>query len=227
LELHAISQKISEGVGRFEITMPSVSRDSFLQATHSCYDNYFMLLTNVGAEYSVCSREKDREDIHQAIKDSIGFDGLNRSIYSVFSHWIINQIKLHIRELKSDPQTAARRMKDLGVILKQLGRYREALLALQDALQVFVKFGSVAPASCGTRDHSDDAYTSRQIVRIYALLGQYHLAQSHHDSMCARQMSTLDHASVLQNDGKSMVELCAEFDREKMRLSRILQPIQS
>jgi tetratricopeptide (TPR) repeat protein len=215
LELHAISQKISEGVGRFEITMPSSSSNSFLQATHMCYDDYFMLLSNVDAEYSVCSREADRESIHKAITDSIGFDGLNRSIYSVISQWIIDQMKSHISLLKMDPLNAVPRMKDLGMILNQMGRHEEALLTLKDALQMYVQVGSVAPTNFGTTINSEDAEIDRQIVRIYVHLGQYHSAQSQHDALCARHMSRHDHVFSLKHGGSDTKDFLAQQDRDR------------
>jgi tetratricopeptide (TPR) repeat protein len=217
LELHAISQKISEGAGRFEITMPSSSRDSFLQATHSRYDMYFMLLSNVDTEYSVCSREKDRESIHKAIKDSIGFHGLNRSIYDVISQWIIEQMKSHINDLKDNPLNVVPRMNDLGTILNQMGRHEEALHTLKSASEMYVQVGSVAPTIFGTTAGSVDAQIDRQIVRIYVHLGQYHLAQSHYDALCARGMSRNDHVFSLRHGGRNLKEFCAEGDREGNR----------
>jgi hypothetical protein len=173
--------------------MPPHSRDSFLQATLSCYNNYFILLSNVDAKYSFCSRVEDQKSIHKAIADSIGFDVLNRSIYSVVSQWIIDQIKLLIASIKDkDPLASIPRMKDLGMILKEMGRYEEALHVLQEASQMFVKFGSVAPQSFETKFHSVDSQIGRQIVRIYVHLGHYDLAQSQHDSLFARMMSGIE-----------------------------------
>ena len=79
LELHAISAKISDSGGRFEITMPAHSRQSLLQETSVDQSKYFSLLSNISAESSVCSRDSDRDSIHKSITDSIGFDALNRS----------------------------------------------------------------------------------------------------------------------------------------------------
>ena len=181
------------------------------------YDNYFMLLSNVDAEYSVCTREADRESIHKAIKDSIGFPGLNRSIYSVISRWIIDQMKSHISRLKLDPVNVCHvvpRMKDLGMILNQMGRHEEALLVLQDASQMYVQVGSVAPTNFGTTINSDDAEIDRQIVRIYVHLGQYHSAQSQYDALCARFMSRYDHVFSLKHGGSDTKTFMAQQDRD-------------
>jgi hypothetical protein len=195
--------------------MPSHSRDSFLQATLSCYNDYFILLSNVDAKYSFCSRLEDQKSIHKAIADSIGFDGLNRSIYSVISQWIIDQIKLLIASIKDkDPLASIPRMKDLGMILKEMGRYEEALHVLQEASQMFVKFGSVAPQSFETKFNSVDSQIGRQIVRIYVHLGHYDLAQSQHDSLFARSMSGIErehskkHGSKMKDCWRDQDQAC-------------------
>ena len=211
LELHAISQKIREGGGRFEITMPSHSRQSFLQATSLRYDNYFMLLSNVDAEHSFCSRSEDQANIHKSVVDTIGFNALNRSIYSVISQWIIDQIKAHTAAIKEkNPIASIPRMKDLGMILNEMGRYEEALLVLQDASQMFGQYGSVAPQSFGTSCQSLDSQIDRQIVRIYVHLGQYDVAQIHHNSLIARCVSSLQQ---LHCPGSNLQEFLAEEDR--------------
>ena len=215
MELHAISQKIREGGGRFEITMPSHSRKSFLQATSSCYDNYFILLRNIDAEYSFCSRPDDMKSIHKAIIDSIGFDGLNRSIYSVISQWIIDQIKAYINSIKGqDPLELIPRMQDLGKILKEMGRYEEALHVLQEASQMFAKIGSVAPKLFGTNYRSLDAQIDRQIVRIYVHLGQYDLAQECHDALFAKWMSTKEQLHSKEHPGSNLQDFFAGQDRD-------------
>jgi tetratricopeptide (TPR) repeat protein len=107
-------------------------------------------------------------------------------------------------------------MKDLGMILSQMGRHEEALLILHEASQMYVQVGSVGPANFGTTIGSEDAQIDRQIVRIYVQLGQYHLAQSHHDALCARVMSRHDHVFSLKHGGCDTKTFLAQRDRDVM-----------
>jgi tetratricopeptide (TPR) repeat protein len=184
LELHAISTKINDSGGRFEITMPAHSRQSLLKETSVDVSKYFNLLSNVAAEYSVCSREDDKQSIHSAIRDTIGFDGLNRSIYSVICNWIIGQLQSLTSEMKmANSLASVQRLKALGTVLYEMGRYSDALLVFQDASQVYVSFSKAAPLSLGTELGTLDASIDRQIIRVYVLLGQYDLAQKCYDEM--------------------------------------------
>ncbi len=187
MELHAISTKIKDSGGRFEITMPAHSRLSLLKETSVDASKYFNLLSNVSAEYSVCSREADKQSIHSAIRDTIGFDGLNRSIYSVICNWIIVQLQSLTNEMKiANSLDSVQRLKALGTVLYEMGRYSDALLAFQDASQVFVSFSKAAPLCLGTGLGTLDASIDRQIIRVHVHLGQYDLAQKCYDEMVKR-----------------------------------------
>jgi tetratricopeptide (TPR) repeat protein len=191
LELHAISTKISDGGGRFEITMPAHSRESLLKETSVDASKYFNLLSNVAAEYSVCSREADKKSIHDAIRDTIGFDALNRSIFSVICNWIIGQLQALTSEMKvTNPLGSVQRLKAMGTVLYEMGRYSEALHVFQDAAQVYACFRKAAPLSFGTDISSLDAEIDRQIIRAHVYLGQYDLAQNCYDQMVKKKSVT-------------------------------------
>jgi len=191
LELHAISTKISDSGGRFEITMPEHSRQSLLKETSVDASKYFNLLSNVASEYSVCSREADKQSIHSAIRDTIGFDGLNRSIYSVICNWIIVQLQSLTSEMKiAHPLASIQRLKALGTVLYQMGRYSDALCVFQDASQVYVSLSKAAPLSLGTELGTLDADIDRQIIRVYVHLGHFDLAQKCYDQMVKRARVT-------------------------------------
>ncbi len=191
MELHAISTKISHSGGRFEITMPAHSRQSLLRETSVDSSKYFSLLSNVSAEYSVCSRDADRVSIHSAIRDSIGFDGLNRSIYSVICNWIIGQLQLLTHEMKdSNPLGSIQRMKALGTILHEMGRYSEALQVFLDASQMFLSYGKAAPLSFGTDIDSLDSQIDMKIIRVYVHLGKFDMAQKRYDEAMMRNKNS-------------------------------------
>jgi hypothetical protein len=178
LELHAISTKINDSGGRFEITLPAHSRQSLMEET--CFDAsiYFSLLSNVSAEYSVCSRDSDRLSIHSAIKESIGFEGLNRSIYSVICNWIIEQLQLLTNEMRvTNPLGAIQRLKALGTILHEMGKCNEALQVFLEASQLFYSFRKAAPFSFGTDIESLDSQIDMKIIRLYVQLGKFDVAQ--------------------------------------------------
>ena len=207
LELHAISNKINESGGRFEITMPSHSKESFLRATSADQSRYFSLLSNVDAEHSHCSRETDEKNIHDAITGTIGFDGLNRSIYSVISNWIIGQLQTLSIDMKcgvrADAFAGILRSKALGTVLCAMGRYDEALRVFQGASKTYASFENAAPVLCGTQVNSADTESNRQIIRIYVHLGQYDLAQKLYDDMARRKGAYNDSVTnmLLESEG--------------------------
>jgi tetratricopeptide (TPR) repeat protein len=214
LELHAISSKISDSGGRFEITMPAHSRESFLRATSADVSKYFSLLSSVSAEQSTCSRDVDKESIHNAIRDSIGFDSLNRSIYSVMTNWVIAQIQAFSCGMKDANEMAmVQRMKALGIILCETGRYEQALFVFQEASKTWSTFRNVAPLSLGTDVNSVDSQISRQIIRIHVHLGQYALAQQFHDEAIKRCSETRN-LRIFHTLGIDMDELANTFPAE-------------
>jgi tetratricopeptide (TPR) repeat protein len=184
---------MNESGGRFEIAMPPHSRESFLQATSADLSKYFSLLSSVAAEQSNCSREADKESIHKAIRESIGFDGLNRSIYSVMTNWIIAQIQSLAGDMQhANSSASVQRMKALGTILCETGRYHEALRVFQQASQTWLSLAKFAPLSLGTHLNSVDAEIDRQIIRIHVHLGHYDLAQQLYDEVMQRHDATVN-----------------------------------
>jgi tetratricopeptide (TPR) repeat protein len=199
--------------------MPAHSRESFLRATSADESKYFSLLSSVSAEQSTCSRDVDKNSIHDAIRDSIGFDSLNRSIYSVMTNWIIAQIQSFSRGMNDANGMAmvkVQRMKALGIILCETGRYEQALSAFQEALQTWLSFRNVAPLSLGTDVNSVDSQIDRQIIRIHVYLGQYALAQQLHDEAIKRNSATknLRLFHTFHTFGIDMDELASTFPAE-------------
>ncbi len=162
-----------------------------MQATSADVSKYFSLLSSVAAEQSSCSREADRESIHKAIRESIGFDGLNRSIYSVMTNWIIAQIQSLVGDMQHARTSAwVQRMKALGTILCETGSYHEALRVFQQASQTWLSLANLAPLLLGTQSNSVDAEIDRQIIRIHVHLGHYDLAQQLYDEVMQRNDAT-------------------------------------
>jgi tetratricopeptide (TPR) repeat protein len=194
--------------------MPAHSRESFLRATSADQSKYFSLLSSVAAEQSVCSRDQDKDSIHEAIRDSIGFDGLNRSIYSVMTNWIIAQIQLFTSGIKeANPMAFVQRMKALGAILCETGRYEQALCVFQEASKTWLSLGNVAPLSLGTDVNSVDSQIDRQIIRIHVYLGQYDLAQKLYDEVMRRNNATVN-LRISHAFGFDMAALATNFPAE-------------
>ena len=144
LELHAIAAKKEEGGAEFVVAMTMQERKRFLEGIQG-YRVYLNMLGAVNAETSDCSRPADRESIHAAIRDSIGFAKLNRMLFGVMEEWMEGQLlaelaaskkRGHLGEVMNWLQT-------LGFVYGEQGRHQDA----QKVEEELCEYSLVASAS--------------------------------------------------------------------------------
>ena len=93
LELHAIASKKEEGGGRFAVAMTAQENERFLRGIRKDHGEYYGMLGRVNAETSDCTRESDRESIHEGIRRSVGFAKLSRMVFGVMEGWMEERLR--------------------------------------------------------------------------------------------------------------------------------------
>jgi hypothetical protein len=174
LELHAIAAKKEEGGAEFVVAMTMQERKRFLEGIQESSALYLNMLGAVNAETSECSRPADRESIHAAIRDSIGFAKLNRMLFGVMEEWMEGQLlaelaasrkRGHLREVMGWLAT-------LGHVYGIQGRHQDALVMEEQLCGYGQRLAALKPESQGdtTFSGSVDVYTSREMSTVGSML---------------------------------------------------------
>jgi hypothetical protein len=139
LELHAIASKKAEGGGRFAVAMTARENRRFLSGIESNHTQYYSMLGRVNAETSECSRAADRESIHEAIRRSVGFAGLNRMVFGVMEGWMEETLRAQAAASAAagDDEMAMAWNSTLACVLVLQGRNTEAAGMQEASLKFF------------------------------------------------------------------------------------------
>ena len=134
LELYAIISKIRSGGGRFEIAMTIAEHTLFLDKTQSeeFRDVLSKIMCSSNVEHSDCSRDSDRVSIHSAIRESVGFDHLNRAILEVMEKWMLQQLSNHFEVQDEEERNHAKGT--MAAMLFDQGRFDEAIVLEEQIL---------------------------------------------------------------------------------------------
>jgi len=113
--------------------MTVAERTRFLdQAQYGKIDFHTTMMCSVSAERSDCSRESDRQSIHAAIQETVGFDHLNRAIVEVMEKWMLQQFDQHLETQDEEQVHLAK--SQMAVMLCDQGRYDEAIVLEEQIL---------------------------------------------------------------------------------------------
>ncbi len=174
LELHAIAAKKEEEGAEFAVAMTMQERKRFLQGIQG-FRVYLNMLGAVNAETSDCSRSADRESIHAAIRDSIGFAKLNRMLFGVMEEWMEGQLlaelaasrkRGHVSEVMNWLQT-------LGFVYGEQGRHQDALVMEEELFGYGQRLAALKPdenQGDTTFGGRVDVYTSREMTTFRSML---------------------------------------------------------
>ncbi len=137
LELGAIAMKKEQGQGEFAVAMTTQERLQFLKNIIN-RGEYNKMLGTVNAETSDCSRPEDREDIHDSIREKIGFGKLNRMVLGVLEVWIEEHLQSQVVCCEKAGQSAeAIKWKAvIADVLSDQGRYNGALEIKKQVLEL-------------------------------------------------------------------------------------------
>jgi hypothetical protein len=135
LELHAIASKKEKGGGRFAVAMTAQENERFLTGIKYDPKEYYSMLGRVDAEASDCSREADRESIHEGIRCSVGFAKLNRMVFGVMEGWMEEMLRVlvSLSSAAGGDMGAVEWNTTLAIILFKQGRLDEAA-AIQEKI---------------------------------------------------------------------------------------------
>jgi hypothetical protein len=136
LELHAIAHSYLSGAGRFEVVMTMKEKARFVEDMCFSTKEYYNMLGRVDAESSDCSRPADRQSIHQAICNSVGFEKLNRMVFHVLERWMEQELKRRVEASAAAAQEHSWKQV-LGTFLIMQGRCEEATPLFEQCLAYF------------------------------------------------------------------------------------------
>jgi hypothetical protein len=146
LELHAIAQRKEEGGAEFAVAMTTQERQRFLRGILESRV-YLKMLGTVNAERSECSRPADRESIHAAIRDSVGFAKLNRMLFGVMEEWMEGQLleELAASRKRGNEMQVIQWLETLGHVYGEQGRHQDALVVEQEMCGCFQRIAGKVP----------------------------------------------------------------------------------
>ena len=167
LELHAIAAKKEDGGAEFAVAMTMQERKHFLDGIKRERE-YLKMLGTVNAERSECSRQADRESIHTAIRDSIGFAKLNRMLFGVMEEWIEGQLlaELAASRARGNDDDAMVWIQTLGLVYGEQGRHKDAMVMEEELCAYFQRESGdcTQPGSCDYNGALIETNTNRWIT---------------------------------------------------------------
>ena len=117
--------------------MTAQENERFLIGIREDSDQYYGMLGLVNAETSDCTRESDRESIHEGIRRSVGFAKLSRMVFGVMEGWM--EERLRGQAAASAAAGDERETNDWNSVLASMfvhqGRHAEAVVLFEAVLQ--------------------------------------------------------------------------------------------
>jgi tetratricopeptide (TPR) repeat protein len=126
--------------------------------------SYSSLLCSSSVESSECSRDSDRQSIHLAIQESVGFDHLNRAIVEVIEMWMFQQLSQQIET--QDEEEINHPKAAMAAMLFDQGRYAEAIV-LEEQILVYTK--KMHPSG-----HAMIGIAMTNLAMSYRSIGRHH-----------------------------------------------------
>ncbi|KAJ3101813.1 Kinesin light chain 3 [Phlyctochytrium planicorne] len=154
---------------RFEIAFPPTEAVRLLGGGSQ---SFLKALSVVRAQKSEAFLPTDRERIHKAVEDSIGFVNLDRLTLSVMANAYESQLKRFLQkfdeaEIQHDPITYLKVENELGMFYLNIGKIDKAEEALVDAYERLDKF-----------NHPYVIRAMRQLVSLYCRTGDLKKAEN-------------------------------------------------
>jgi tetratricopeptide (TPR) repeat protein len=130
------------------------------------------MLAAIDCQNSTCSKAEDREQIHLAIQNSIGFSGLNYRIFEVMRNWIIQRNE---KELLKRKELLGETDASVIIALNSLGRLYQHQGSYEKARIVFLECYEKAKFIHGvTHDMTFRAVNS--LAGFYSTIGEHEQA---------------------------------------------------
>ncbi|KAJ3200442.1 Kinesin light chain 3 [Entophlyctis luteolus] len=118
---------------RFEVALSRSEAKRFAETFKTNYRSFRDLLGVLRSEESEASVATDRNKIHQAIRDSIGFPEMDRMMLAVFEQWMVDALKKQI-DAALDIESMMSWSSAAGKLFIEEGKPQQALEVLEAAL---------------------------------------------------------------------------------------------
>jgi hypothetical protein len=112
------------------IRLPAAEEQSFLAALADDYDAVTSMLVRVQAERAQASNPEDLANIVQAVKATVGFQGLNAMVKTALREWCLQQAMRGVRKMdaaRSAEETFPKLRYQVATVLNEFGQHKQAL----------------------------------------------------------------------------------------------------
>ncbi|KAJ3037924.1 Kinesin light chain 3 [Rhizophlyctis rosea] len=119
----------------FHVALPPEQRPAFSSALRNNYRVVSGMLASVKSENSTATKAEDQQAIQKAIRDTVGFFSLDRTIFNLLSAWMVNVLHSYLQRSQAEEADEVEHAKwqdCLGNLYLDQGRYDLALPLLLD-----------------------------------------------------------------------------------------------
>jgi len=168
-----------ETKGRFEIAMSESQQQQFLEDMANDGQNAIdKMLSTIDAENSECYYPQDRDRIFEAVRQSVGFRGINSMILEAMRNWVISTTTISI-EQETDNIKLIGLKSTLATLYMGQGKYGAALPLFEECLQ--------AREEVVGDHHPDYLATLHNLASLHHRCGHYQIA----DPLYMKFLSTM------------------------------------
>ena len=115
-----------ETKSRFEVAMSSAEHFSFIHDVSTSYAVVDQMIGDVDVRKSNASNPEDKIKIFDAVRNTMGFDGVNSTVLNVMRSWVVGTLETAMQDEKGELEQA-RLQCTLGWLLRKQGLYDRAL----------------------------------------------------------------------------------------------------
>ncbi|KAJ3033482.1 Kinesin light chain 3 [Rhizophlyctis rosea] len=128
---------------KFMIGMSQRDADGFAEACRTSGQAYYQTLVTMKSEMCQATEADDLNAIQTAIRDTVGFNGLDEIVLTVLFDWMVGEMRKRIDGAKQDGKEVDRAafMCDLGDLFSTRQRDSEAKALYDEALDIFKGIG--------------------------------------------------------------------------------------
>ncbi|KAJ3042896.1 Kinesin light chain 3 [Rhizophlyctis rosea] len=165
-ELYACSSTPST----FNIALPPRELEHFRNALKYDAGLFYQTVTSIRSENCEATKEEDLHAIQKAIRDSVGFEKLDRTVFAVLFNWMVRALRSHIKGAKGSKDRVGW-MISLARLYIDRGSYEKAETLLVESRETL---------GDGIRISEDKTVLNVQgyLAFLHLLRGNYHEAET-------------------------------------------------
>ncbi|KAJ3283000.1 Kinesin light chain 3 [Borealophlyctis nickersoniae] len=179
----------------FAIALPPRHTSDFRTSLRDNPGEFYKMLATINSAKSVAFKDSDRDAIHAAIREKVGFSALDRMVLSLLSNWMVSTLHSHIllTEKAGDDVEHAKWLSSLADLFQDQGRYKDAEPLFVDCLERFRRVLG--------EDHPDTLKSISNLAVLYQIQGKYGKAEALQVDCLERRRLVLgeDHPNTLES----------------------------